>query len=484
MARAIKEFLFYLLAAILVFQLMIPMPALAQSNGSEEVNDTSVEESENLDSVDESVTVDNLEDDNQSSEAETADGSKEDYPNETVEESHSTPNEANSLKESSNTDFEDEHAISKGEESAAIEVDIEGSTTQEYKPGMHVTINVHAPQGEQFKFVWEKDNWADWGVAQDFSDSATCTWTPTESGVYTLHVDVKDATGKKVTETIQVNLTENWTFDSISITPTEASVVKDPATIEVKTSGNNESLQYKFVWEKNNWADWGVAQEFSESPICTWTPATSGIYTLHVDIKDSTGKKVTKTQTYTVSNIALDIEGSTTQEYKPGMHVTINVHAPQGEQFKFVWEKDNWADWGVAQDFSDSATCTWTPTESGVYTLHVDVKDATGKKVTETIQVNLTENWTFDSISITPTEASVVKDPATIEVKTSGNNESLQYKFVWEKNNWADWGVAQEFSESPICTWTPATSGIYTLHVDIKDSTGKKVTKTQTYTVA
>ena len=336
---------------------------------------------------------------------------------------------------------------------------------------------------KQYKFVWEKDNWADWGTIQNFSDNSTCTWMPTEAGTYNLYVDVRDATGKVQSTSIQVKLTEKWSFDSITVTPTTSNVVGDQATIAVNTSGNNSSLQYKFVWEKNNWADWGTIQNFSDNPTCTWIPSQSGTYTFYVDIKDSTGKVTSKTYTYKVGTIGLNVEGSSTQEYKPGMEVELTTYAPQGTQYKFVWEKDNWADWGTIQNFSDNSTCTWMPTEAGTYNLYVDVRDATGKVQSTSIQVKLTEKWSFDSITVTPTTSNVVGDQATIAVNTSGNNSSLQYKFVWEKNNWADWGTIQNFSDNPTCTWIPSQSGTYTFYVDIKDSTGKVTSKTYTYNV-
>ncbi|MGE9913538.1 PKD domain-containing protein, partial [Collinsella sp. SGI.241] len=47
--------------------------------------------------------------------------------------------------------------------------------------------------GLKYKFVWEKGGWAKWGtVGGGSSSSASCEWTPSEPGEYTLYLDVID----------------------------------------------------------------------------------------------------------------------------------------------------------------------------------------------------------------------------------------------------------------------------------------------------
>ncbi len=40
----------------------------------------------------------------------------------------------------------------------------------------------------------------------------------------------------------------------------------------------------KFLWERGSWSKWGVIQAASESAACTWTPPSSGSYTLYADV--------------------------------------------------------------------------------------------------------------------------------------------------------------------------------------------------------
>ena len=79
-----------------------------------------------------------------------------------------------------------------------------------------------------------------------------------------------------------------------------------------------------------------------------------------------------------------------TSSFTPGMKVELRANASnKNVKYKFVWQKDNWAKWGVAQDFSSSSTCSWTPQESGNYTIYCDVTDSAGNESTSTCKVSL-----------------------------------------------------------------------------------------------
>ena len=57
------------------------------------------------------------------------------------------------------------------------------------------------------------------------------------------------------------------------------------------------------------------------------------------------------------------------------------------------------------------------------------------------------EKWNYESLSYS---ATLVRpnESTEIDARCSGDTNYLQYKFVWNKNNWADWGVAQQGTSS------------------------------------
>lgn len=171
-----------------------------------------------------------------------------------------------------------------------------------------------------------------------------------------------------------------WQFVSAAANPASPKVGQ-PATLSVTTSGNTSSLQYKFVWQKDGWAKWGVARDFDSASSCTWIPPEPGVYTIHIDIADSTNKVISKLFTVSVSPLTIATNVSSGAQLVPNMEIELSAEgAAQSSdvQYKFVWQKDNCAKWGTVADPSNMPTAIWKPTEAGAYTIHMDILTPNG----------------------------------------------------------------------------------------------------------
>ena len=102
-------------------------------------------------------------------------------------------------------------------------------------------------------------------------------------------------------------------------------------------------------------------------------------------------RKVTVEDRFSVDG--LDVSG----EARCGKPLRLKARASgdtDGLKYKFVWEKGGWAKWGtVGGGPSSSASCEWTPSEPGEYTLYLDVIDGGQAK-------HLTRKVTVDGTSI------------------------------------------------------------------------------------
>ena len=155
--------------------------------------------------------------------------------------------------------------------------------------------------------------------------------------------------------------------------------------IGVSVSGKTDGLRYKFVWHRvgSDWSDsnWGVIGQDLTSPSISWTLPQAGEYEIYADVIDSNGC-VTSTSKYKVVNWSLkslDVSGDARCGKPVKLQAKVSGDA-SGLKYKFVWEKDGWAKWGVAQQPSASSSCEWTPTEPGDYTVYLDVIDGSGQK--------------------------------------------------------------------------------------------------------
>lgn len=360
------------------------------------------------------------------------------------------------------------------------------------------SINISADvQGEKsnllYKYVWQKNNWKEWGVIRDFSKEKTVNWQPKTSGKYHIYVDVKEP-GKK-TDSLSEEYTvlkNKWNYTGMF--PAETELKKDKEiTISTELSGNGKGLQYKYVWQKDDWKEWGVIRDFSRENKVRFTPTKLGKCTVIVDIKDQDGDVITKSKEYHVKTDIWKCDEIVTDYPSPQekySHPITIMAKTSGDterlQYKFVWQKDDWKEWGVIQELSEKKEAVWQPKNTGKYTIYVDIKDIDGTIVSKTIPYEIIPvRWKYEGIKVTPEDVQKKEKEVEIQAETSGTTKGLQYKFVWQKDDWKEWGVIQEFSEKNTAVWkTPNKSGNYKIYVDVKDRDGETRTKTMDYFVA
>ncbi len=359
--------------------------------------------------------------------------------------------------------------------------------------GKSITVSADVKgttSGLKYKFVWEKDNWKEWGVIKDLSSTNSAAWKPSKAGNYVLHVDVKDASGYTATMTKKFEIGNvSWEPGELTTSPKKVEMGKEVTlTQNIKSSASNLPLQYKFVWEKDNWKEWRVIRDFSSKNSVNWKPPVNGKCTIHVDIKDDAGKVRTKSTAIQIDRGTwkfVKIEPSKKAPQYVGEKINFEVITEgnsSGVQYKFVWQKDNWKDWAVIQNFSTKNSADWIPRESGTYKIIVDMKDLDGKVTTKEITYEIEESY-FDSVEITPDTKQNVGGKIHIRANYKGETSKTQYKFVWQKDNWKEWGVISELSNKNGVDWVPKSTGNYTICVDVKDEKGKVQTKTKSFPV-
>ncbi len=243
--------------------------------------------------------------------------------------------------------------------------------------------------------------------------------------------------------------------------------------VGVNVTGKTDGLKYKFVWHKVgadwNASNWGVIGQDLTSPTISWTLPSAGEYEVYADVVDSNGY-ISSTSKYKVVNWSvegLDVSGEARCGKPLGLKARVSGDT-DGLKYKFVWEKGGWAKWGtVGGGSSSSASCEWTPSEPGEYTLYLDVIDGEQAKHL-TRKVTVEDRFSVEGLDVSG-EARCGK-PLGLKARVSGDTDGLKYKFVWEKGGWAKWGtVGGGSSSSASCEWTPSEPGEYTLYLDVID---------------
>lgn len=294
-------------------------------------------------------------------------------------------------------------------------------------------------------------------------------------------------------ETVEKANETEWKLQDIKFDKASPQEVSENINISADVESENTNLLYKYVWQKNDWKEWGVIRDFSEENEVSFTPDGLGKCTIVVNIKDQDGDVITKSKEYNVKTdiwkydeIVTDYS-SPQEKYSDPITITAKTSGETERlQYKFVWQKDDWREWGIIQNLSKKNTAVWQPKSTGKYTIYVDIKDADGITTTKRIPYEIIPvNWKYEAIKTTPEDVQKKENEVEIQAQTSGNTKGLQYKFVWQKDDWKEWGVIQEFSEKNTAVWkTPNKSGSYKIYVDVKDRDGKTRTKSLDYFVA
>lgn len=343
--------------------------------------------------------------------------------------------------------------------------------------------------GLQYKFYWQKQGaGADAGTSGAIagpSDESSAEWTVDGSGTYKVSCDVIDSEGS-VTKSTTCTV-KRYTVDGLEA-PSSARAGQG-VSLKAKVSGDASGLKYKFVWQKDNWKKWGVVGgSAQDSPEAAWTPTEPGDYTVTLDVSD--GSKTSHAtasikvyKKYAIKGISLETEDGGVATV--GSNCTIKVESEgdtSGLRYKFVWEKGGWKNWGVARQFDTSDSCEWVPSVSGSVNIHLDVVDADGAKSTFCYPVSISrEQFSYDSLTC---DSALIQQGSSVSVdaNTSGQTDSLTYKFVWSRDDWAEWGVAQK-GKSNHLDWTPSKPGEYTISCDVIASDGSVVSKAVSFGV-
>ena len=339
--------------------------------------------------------------------------------------------------------------------------------------------------GLKYKFVWQKDNWKKWGVVGGSSqDEPEATWTPDEPGDYTVTLDVIDGSRAKHA-TARIEVYKKYLIKGISLETEDGDVatVGSNCTIKVESEGDTSGLKYKFVWEKNNWSQWGSLRQFDSSNKCGWTPEVSGDVNIWVDIQDSNGTITTVHYPVSIQKESFTYCSLSCNSSLIELGNTIGVKADASGNtnylmYRFVWSRDNWAEWGVAQS-SRNNTMLWTPSKPGDYTIYCDVIASDGSATTKTISFSVFDYLMPTAISTDGNWSWGIR--ANLGTLAAEKTGQFNFKFVYANADWSKWGVLKSGSSINDAYFNPSslglTSGTWNIYVDVQYPDGSWHTK-------
>jgi hypothetical protein len=323
------------------------------------------------------------------------------------------------------------------------------------------------------------------------------------SGANVVTVVATDGAGNARTTPITlVGPTSNVAL-SVSITPNLSSPRTSGTPVTFTAAGAGGTAPHSFKWwvQKDGGA-WVMVQDWSAGG-WTWTPSQPGSYVIGVwgrsagnsaDVAQAIGTTpfVIATQAQSPaapppssggSMTAASVNANLSSPRTAGTTVTFTASGVGGNapySFKWWLQKDGGA-WVMVQDWSTSATWTWTPGATGTYSIGVwsrsagisgDTYQAIG---TTPFVISATQapappppssGGSMSSASVSASLASPRQVWTAVTFTASGTGGSGPYSFKWwvQKNGGA-WVLRQEWSTSTTFSWTPSEPGNYVIGV-------------------
>ncbi len=314
--------------------------------------------------------------------------------------------------------------------------------------------------------------------------SSFCTYTPTTAGTYQFKIKVTDSKGATAEYTDSLSIKQKVMTAKISLSATS---IKPSTAVTIKPTVSNSTgtVYYTYEYKKSSATSWTTLKSKSTAGSYTWTPKTSGSYTIRVTITDS-NITIYPTAALTVQNSDLAFKTASVSASKvlPNTAITLKAEMQKGigsYSYAFFYKKSTASSYTVLQSYSSTNTATFKTATAGTYTLLIRGKDSSGTVVQKSFTVVV--GSTLQNKSVVSATSVVRNASITITGKASNGISPYQYAYLVRSSSAASYTVLKNYSTATSYKWKSDKVGTYTLMVKVKDADGKVVSKTFTVTV-
>lgn len=294
------------------------------------------------------------------------------------------------------------------------------------------------------------------GTTTIYSGATTATWTfmPNSSYLYCVYLNVTDS-ALYVAKSNTALVTVNGAL-TVSVTPSSASLDIGQSRLFTSSISGGTSL---FVYQ---WYLDGTAVSGGTGSSWTFTPNSTGLHPVYLNVTDSVGFNVKSNTVYVIVNQTPTVAISPTSAVMnvgQSKHFTSSV---TGGTSPFVYQ---WYLNGTAVTGATSPTWTFTPYSSKLYNIHVNMTDGAGFTVKSNTAA-VTVNPILSSVTISPS-SSVLDVGQSQLFSSSVTGGTSPYSYQWYLN-----GTLVTGATSATWTFTPASAGSNSITVGVNDTAG------------
>jgi hypothetical protein len=260
-----------------------------------------------------------------------------------------------------------------------------------YKAGETVALAARAEGGTapyRYQFYVVRSNGSR-VVLRNYAYKNTFTWKPVTPDTYTVGVNVKDSTGntKSREKPVKVHSANPESLE-VAVFRTgwqDNYTVGDQIPMAARAEGGTAPYRYQFYVLRPNGPPL-ILRDYAYSNTFTWVPVVPDVHIVGVNVKDATGKIVSrdknlwvKRKEASVIQIPVFRTGWKTR-YKAGETVALAARAEGGTapyRYQFYVIRSNGSR-VVLRKYAYNNVFTWVPVTPDAYQVGVNIKDSTG----------------------------------------------------------------------------------------------------------
>ena len=207
------------------------------------------------------------------------------------------------------------------------------------------------------------------------------SFVPATVAVYLVKVNVKDETGKIVTQIFAVNSTKPTGSDLVNKSTLDKTTTEKgkPITITGSASGGAGGYTYAFYYKKTtSKAFTAIGTEYGDAATATFTPGAAAEYNVRINVKDSNGTIVTKqykitsaAATTTPTSALTNNSTISAAEVAKGTTIFLMGAASDGTspyKYAFYYKKSTSTTWTkIGTEFGSDTAQVFTPAMKATY---------------------------------------------------------------------------------------------------------------------
>lgn len=256
-------------------------------------------------------------------------------------------------------------------------------------------------------------------------------------------------------------------------------------TFTATGSGGTGFYEYRYYLNDGSGTGFQLMRDYSPNENWVWTPSNPGNYDIFVEMRNAESQVLRDAYASinffqiqgSIAPTGVTVTSDLASPQAPGTAITFSATAQGGAgplEYRFYLNDGSGAGFVLQQDYSSTASWTWTPSAAGNYDLFVEVRRAGADVLRDAyasvnfyqIQAAIPPN----AVSLTPSIASPQASGTqiTFTATASGGSGPYEYRFYLNDGSGAGYVLQGPYSATNTFVWTPTAAGNYDVFVETR----------------